>query len=86
MYKKDVTIQNKNGLHARPASLFVQKASKFKADINLSIDDKTINAKSILSILSAGIRYNSKIIILAVGEDEKQAVDELVEFIETLNE
>ncbi|SHK31543.1 HPr family phosphocarrier protein [Paramaledivibacter caminithermalis] len=83
MYKKEVVVKNENGLHARPASLFIQKASKFKSEINLQIGDKSIDAKSILAVLSAGIRCNSKITISAVGEDEKQAVQELIKFIET---
>jgi len=86
MYQKDVVVKNANGLHARPASLFVHKASKFKSDINLQIGDRNINVKSILALLSAGIRCNSKITISAVGEDEKQAVEELINFIETCEE
>lgn len=86
MYKKDVVIMNSSGLHARPASKFVQKASKFKSNIHLQVNDKNINAKSILELMSAGIKYNSKITISAVGEDEEQAVKELVEFIENCKE
>lgn len=83
MYQKNVVVKNANGLHARPASLFVHKASTFKSDINLQVGDTNINSKSILAVLSAGIRYNNKITISAVGEDEKQAVEELINFIET---
>jgi len=86
LYKKDVIIKMENGLHARPASLFIQKASKFKSDIQIQIDDKSFNAKSILALISAGIRYDSKITISADGEDEEQAVEELTKFIENFEE
>lgn len=78
-----VIVRNKTGLHARPASLFVQKAAKFKSDINVIKDDKTINAKSIMGVLSGGISQDSEIIIEAEGEDAQKAVDTLVELIES---
>lgn len=86
MYKKDVVVKMENGLHARPASLFIQKASKFNSDIQIQIDDRSLNAKSILALISAGIRYDSTITISADGEDEEQAVEELVKFIENCEE
>ncbi|WP_432667087.1 HPr family phosphocarrier protein [Wukongibacter baidiensis] len=86
MYKKDVVVKNENGLHARPASQFVQIASRFKSNINLEIGEKSINAKSILAVLSGGIRFNSKITISALGDDEVQAVEELIKFIENCEE
>ncbi|MCG8538672.1 MAG: HPr family phosphocarrier protein [Clostridia bacterium] len=86
MYQKDVIIKNENGLHARPASQFIQMASKFKSNIKVIVGDRNINAKSILALLSAGIKHNSKITISAVGEDEREAVEELVKFIETCEE
>ena len=86
MYKKDVVIKNKHGLHARPVALLIQKASKFQSDIKLQIGEKEIDAKSILGVISAGIGYDERITISAVGEDEKQAVEKLVEFIQTYEE
>lgn len=86
MYKKEIIVTASNGLHARPASQFMQHASRFKSEIRLEIEDKTINPKSILSLLSAGIRYNSRLIIVAEGEDEKEAVEELFAFIEALKD
>jgi len=86
LHKKDVVVKNDNGLHARPASQFVQIASKFKSDINLQVGEKSIKAKSILAVLSGGIRFNSKITISAIGEDEVQAVEELIKFIENCEE
>ncbi|WP_432404026.1 HPr family phosphocarrier protein [Wukongibacter sp. M2B1] len=86
MYKRKVIVKNQNGLHARPASQLVQTASKFKSDVNLQIGEKSVNAKSILAVLAGGIRFNSEIVISALGEDEIQAVDELVKFIENCEE
>lgn len=86
MYKKEVLILDKHGLHARPASTLVQTASKFISDITLEVNGKTLNAKSIIALLSASIKYNSRIVISAKGEDEIQAVEALVQFIDTLKD
>lgn len=83
MYSKKVTVTNKSGLHARPASEFTKKSVGFKSQINIEFKGKIINAKSIIGLLSAGIATGSEIIITAEGEDEQQAVDILVELIET---
>lgn len=83
MYSQEVTIENKTGLHARPAYLFVQTAAKFKSDIMLGKDSKIGDAKSILSILSLGIGAGSRIIITADGLDENEEVNSLVELIKT---
>lgn len=82
MFEKTVTIKNKTGLHARPASQFVQTASKFKSDIKLMKDEKSVDAKSIIEVLSMGIGKGSTITITAEGEDEKDAVETLVGLIE----
>lgn len=86
MFKKDVVVRIENGLHARPASQFIQKASKFKSHIEIQIGDRIFNGKSILALISAGIRYDSKVTITADGEDEKEAVEELTKFIKTCDE
>ncbi len=83
MYSKEVVIANKTGLHARPASEFVKEASKFKSSITIEFKEKKINAKSIINVLSMGISAGSTILISADGEDEKQAVDQLVNLVET---
>ena len=83
MYMKDVTVKNQVGLHARPATYFIQKANEFKASIWIERGDRRINAKSLLGVLSLGITGNTDIKILADGADEKAAVDELVSLIET---
>ncbi len=82
MYKREIILKNPNGLHARPASQFMQQASKYQSEIHLEMEDKVINPKSILSLLSAGIKYNSRFTITAAGKDEQQAVEELAAFLE----
>jgi phosphocarrier protein HPr len=67
-------IKNKVGLHARPAALFVQTANGFKSAINVKLDTKTVNAKSILNILTLGANHGSVITITAEGEDAEQAL------------
>lgn len=82
MKKEKVIIKNETGLHARPASELAKLASKFKCDVNIIIGEKKINAKSILGIMSAGVKANTEIEIECVGEDEEQAMKELVEAID----
>jgi phosphocarrier protein HPr len=80
MVEHMVTIKNRAGIHARPAALIVQTASKFKSKILLRKDSDTINAKSIMGVLTLGAGFNVAIAISAEGEDETSAV----EAIETL--
>ena len=81
MFKEDVTLQNETGLHARPASLFVKEASKFSSNIVVIKDGKEYNAKSIMGILSMGAGKGTTITIQAEGNDEKEAVDTLVQLV-----
>ena len=81
MYSQSIKILNKAGLHARPASLFIKTAAKFNSDIYIKFSGKTINAKSIVSVLSAGINSGSEIEMTAEGADEKAAIKSLVELI-----
>lgn len=81
MKKTDIEIKHAVGLHARPASLFAQTASKFSSEISIAYDGKTINAKSILGILSLGVGKNAQITIIAEGEDEEDAVEALKKLI-----
>ncbi|MGI6366029.1 MAG: HPr family phosphocarrier protein [Bacillota bacterium] len=86
MVERKVTVQNKTGLHARPAALFVQKANQFKSDIHIVKDSKDVSAKSIMGVMSLGAGQGTEILIRAEGEDAQQAVDALVELIESLSE
>lgn len=83
MYSQEVVVENKTGLHARPAALFVQTAAQYAADITLQKGDKTINAKSILMVLGLGITQGTKISIAATGSDEEPAVNALTELIKS---
>lgn len=83
MYSKEVVIKNQVGLHARPATYFIQKANEFKDEIKVSKDEREVNAKSLLGVLSLGITRGSAIKLTANGETEKEAVDALVELVET---
>ncbi|SHH16944.1 HPr family phosphocarrier protein [Desulforamulus hydrothermalis] len=83
MVKKEVTIINETGLHARPAQLFTQKASEFQSSIKVIKEDGAAgDAKSILGMMSLGLTKGTKITIEANGEDEAQAVAALVELVE----
>ncbi|MEF9917754.1 MAG: HPr family phosphocarrier protein [Eubacterium sp.] len=82
MVSKEVSILNATGLHARPASMFVQTAGKYKAKIEVIKGNARLNAKSIMGIMSGGITQGALITIEADGEDEKEALNALVTLIE----
>lgn len=81
MVEKKVRVVNKTGLHARPATQFVEKARQFKSKIVIEKNGSKADAKSILGILSLGLSQGTEIKILAAGEDEQEAVEELVELL-----
>ena len=74
MVKDKITLKNETGLHARPASELAKLAGSFASTIKLYVNDKIIDAKSILAIMSAGIKYNTEIEIECDGEDEEKAL------------
>ena len=82
MFEKKVIVTHKVGLHARPASAFVQMAAKFTSDITVSCEDRNANAKSILTVLTLGAHKGAEIKIAADGEDAEEAVNALVELVE----
>ena len=81
MISRSVTINNSVGLHARPATFFVQKANCFKSSIWVEKDDCRVNAKSLLGVLSLGISKGTAITLIADGVDESSAIDGLAELI-----
>lgn len=83
MISREVVVNNASGLHARPATFFIQKANCYKSSIWVERDDRKVNAKSLLGVLSLGIMGNTQIRIIAGGPDEEQAVDELVKLVES---
>ena len=83
MITKTITIQNTVGLHARPATFFIQKANSYRSSIWIENSDRRANAKSLLGVLSLGISKGDTITLLADGEDEQDAVDGLVNLVLT---
>ena len=81
MYVKDVTVQNQVGLHARPATFFIQKANEFRSSIWIEKDERRVNAKSLLGVLSLGIIKGTSVSIIADGEDENAAISTLANLI-----
>ena len=76
---QEITLKNEEGLHARPATEIVKKVSKYNCDIKLEVNGKEFNAKSVLNIMSAGIKNNSQIKIVCDGVDEEKALAEVLE-------
>ena len=83
MITKEVVINNQVGLHARPATFFIQKANEFKSSIWLEKEERRVNAKSLLGVLSLGIMGDTEIRIIAGGVDEEQAVNALVALVDS---
>ncbi|MCD8345927.1 MAG: HPr family phosphocarrier protein [Oscillospiraceae bacterium] len=83
MFVKDVVVKNQVGLHARPATFFIQKANEFKSSIWVEKEERRVNGKSLLGVLSLGIISGTSIRIIADGVDEEQAVAGLVELVES---
>jgi phosphocarrier protein len=81
MTEETITIENKTGIHARPASIFVQTATKFKSKVQIKAKGKTVDAKSILMIMSMGLVKGTEITICADGPDEAEAVKSLTDLV-----
>lgn len=82
MIEEKVTLNNEIGLHARPASKFIRESIKYKSTIEVVKGEKVYNAKSIMGVLSMGAIKNDTIIIRANGEDEEEAVKNLVRLVQ----
>ena len=83
MFSSTVTVQNQVGLHARPATFFIQKSNEFKSSIWIEKEERRVNAKSLLGVLSLGIVGGTEIKITADGLDEEEAVNALVKLFES---
>jgi len=81
MYMKTITVNNQVGLHARPATFFIQKANEYKSSIWIEKEERKVNAKSLLGVLSMGIVKGTEIDIGAEGPDEEEAVNALEQLI-----
>ncbi len=82
MIQKKVKVQNKLGLHARPAALFVKAAAKFKSNVFLRRDDHEVNGKSIMGVMMLAAEKGSELTITVDGEDEEQAMAALLALFE----
>jgi len=83
MFSKEVTVTNQVGLYARPATFFIQKANEYRSTIMVEKEERKVNAKSLLGVLSLGIARGSNIMISAEGPDEEDAVNALCELVAT---
>ena len=81
MITKEAVINNQVGLHARPATFFIQKANEFKSSIWIENEERKVNAKSLLGVLSLGIGQGESVNIIGDGPDEVNAVNTLCELI-----
>ena len=81
MIIKEAVIKNQVGLHARPATFFIQKANEFKSSIWIEKDERRVNAKSLLGVLSLGIVKGTTVTLVSDGPDEQEAIDTLVALI-----
>ena len=82
MQRKTIILDNAEGLHARPAAKFVQKANKYESDIEIEFSENIVNGKSIIGIMSLGAFAGEKITVIANGTDERAAVEDLVNFLQ----
>ena len=85
MFSKEVEVQNQVGLHARPATFFIQKANEFKSSIWIEKDERKVNAKSLLGVLSLGITKGTTINLIADGADEESAIAEIEKYLSAEN-
>ena len=83
MYTREVVVKNQVGLHARPATFFTQRANEFKATVLIERENRSVNAKSLLGVLSMGIMKDMHITLIGDGADEVEAVDTLCALIES---
>ena len=83
MFMKETVVNNQVGLHARPATFFIQKANEFKSSIWVEKDERRVNAKSLLGVLSLGIVKGTAVTIIADGADEDEAIVTLAELIDS---
>lgn len=85
MVEKEVIVNSSTGLHARPATLLVKKASAFKSDITIEHNGKEANIKSLIGVLSLAVTNGAKIIVKASGDDETLALEEIASLISSMD-
>ncbi|MGL5615732.1 MAG: HPr family phosphocarrier protein [Sarcina sp.] len=86
MVTKEVLVKNATGLHARPATLLVKKASSFKSDVSLEYNGKKANIKSLIGVLSLAVGKDAQVTVIANGDDEALAAEEIANLIANLED
>jgi len=81
--EKVLTVRNRAGIHARPAALIAQTANKFASEITLEKDSATVNAKSIMGVITMAAGYNTTLTLKAEGDDEGDAVEAIFNLFES---
>ena len=81
MVKKAVTVCREDGLEARPIAMLVQKASQFSSVVHIEVGTKTVNAKSIMGMMSLSVCSGDEVVVIAEGSDEQAAVDAIEEYL-----
>lgn len=85
MITKKIQIQLQNGLEARPVAVLVQVASKYNSSIYVECDDRKVNAKSIMGMMTLGLTAGEEVVVSANGDDEQTAMDDIVKYLSTAN-
>lgn len=85
MITKKIQIQLQNGLEARPVAVLVQVASQYNSSIYVECDDRKVNAKSIMGMMTLGLTAGEEVVVLANGDDEQTAMDDIVKYLSTAN-
>lgn len=83
MVEKILTVKNRAGIHARPAAIIAQTANKFECEINISHNEATVNAKSIMGVIAMGAGYNTQLTLTCEGPDESEAASTLEELFDS---
>lgn len=85
MITKKIQIQLQNGLEARPVAVLVQAASQYNSSIYVECDDRKVNAKSIMGMMTLGLTAGEEVVVSANGDDEQTAMDDIVKYLSTAN-
>lgn len=85
MITKKIQIQLQNGLEARPVAVLVQVASQYNSSIYVECDDRKVNAKSIIGMMTLGLTAGEEVVVSANGDDEQTAMDDIVKYLSTAN-
>jgi len=85
MITKKIQIQLQNGLEARPVAVLVQVASQYNSSIYVECDDRKVNAKSIMGMMTLGLTAGEEVVVSTNGDDEQTAMDDIVKYLSTAN-